>query len=386
VFAFFDPARTVKASSATTGWAVWSWIGNKMIVWDGGAEFWKPDEITKHMFKVNDEYSPVLIGVEANGLEEFIMQPLRLEQLRRGTIIPVTGYRAPKGKLQFISSLQPFLQSGDITFAKDIPAIRQFLSFPTGRIDFPNALAYALKLRPDVIYENFTMRNVTEDLTAQNGSPVYLCLNATRAVTTAVAVQFVGQALHVLADWVREGEPGATVGDLLRDARLQIGKPLLLRAGPQHFERYDGVGLRGAVARVPAELQPGGSTDVGRAELRALLQRQIRGEPALHVSSEAAWTLKAFAAGHARSPVKLATIGEDIYRLLIEALENVVATGQIASEPDRVRYAVGADGRRYITASPHLAEPNLPTKDRWWEDVEPAGPRTALPFGHPLRR
>src|SRR5262249_30683215 len=161
-------------------------------------------------------------------------------------------------------------------------------------------------------------------------------------------VQFVGQALHVLADWIREGEPGATVADLLRDARLQIGKPLLLRAGPQHFERYDGVGLRGAVARVPAELRPGGSADVGRAELRTLLQRQIRGEPALRVSSEAAWTLKAFAAGHARSPVKLATIGEDIYRLLIEALESVVATGQIVSEPDRVRYAVGPDGRRYI--------------------------------------
>jgi hypothetical protein len=219
VFAFYDPARTVKASSATTGWAVWSWIGNKMIVWDGGAEFWKPDEIIEHMFKVNDEYSPVLIGVEINGLEEFIMQPLRLEQLRRNTFIPVTGYRAPKGKLQFISSLQPFLQAGDITFAKDIPASRQFLSFPTGRIDFPNALAYALKLRPDVIYENFTMGNVVQDLTAQHGSPIYLCLNATRAVTTAVAVQFVGQGLHVLADWVREGEPGATVADLMHGWR-----------------------------------------------------------------------------------------------------------------------------------------------------------------------
>jgi hypothetical protein len=39
----------VKASSATTGWAMWSWIGNKMVVWDGGAEFWKPDEIIEHI-------------------------------------------------------------------------------------------------------------------------------------------------------------------------------------------------------------------------------------------------------------------------------------------------------------------------------------------------
>jgi hypothetical protein len=30
-------------------------------VWDGGAEFWKPDETIEHIFKVNDEYSPVVI-------------------------------------------------------------------------------------------------------------------------------------------------------------------------------------------------------------------------------------------------------------------------------------------------------------------------------------
>ena len=82
----------------------------------------------------------------------------------------------------------------------------------------------------------------------------------------------------------------------------------MLYAGPSHFERYDTVGLRGAVARVPAELRSGASVDKGRAELRSLLQRQIRGEPALLVSSEASWTLKAFAAGYARNGFKLALL------------------------------------------------------------------------------
>jgi hypothetical protein len=141
-------------------------------VWDGGAEFWKPDEIIEHIFKVNDEYSPVVIGVEVNGLEEFILQPLRQEQLRRGVILPVVALRAPKGKLQFIAGLQPFLQSGDITFAKDISALRQFHTFPTGKIDFPNALAYALKLRPDVTYENFSMHNVVETLRTPEFMPM----------------------------------------------------------------------------------------------------------------------------------------------------------------------------------------------------------------------
>ena len=230
------------------------------------------------------------------------------------------------------------------------------------------------------------MHNVAETLSAQAGSPVYLCLNATRTVTTAVAVQFVAQALQVLGDWIREREPGAVVGEIIRDARIWIGKPLVLHAGPSHFERSDTVGLRGAVARVPAELRPGGPIDKGRAELRSLLLRQIRGEPALRVSSEASWTLRAFAAGHARNGFKLATVGDDVYQLLMEGLESFVGTAQLTGEPAKVRYAIGRDGRRYITASPHLAEPNLPTKDRWWEDGGTDSAQTALPLGHPLRR
>jgi hypothetical protein len=116
------------------------------------------------------------------------------------------------------------------------------------------------------------------------------------------------------------------------------------------------------------------------------LLRQVRGEPALRVSSEAAWTLRAFAAGSARNGFKLAAVGDDVYQLLMEGLESFVGTAQFTAEPDRRRYAIARDGRRYLTSSPHLAEPNLPTKDRWWEDVEADRPRSILPLGHPLRR
>jgi hypothetical protein len=116
------------------------------------------------------------------------------------------------------------------------------------------------------------------------------------------------------------------------------------------------------------------------------LLRQIRGEPALRVSSEASWTLKAFAAGYARNSFKLATVGDDVYQLLMEGLESFVGTAQLTAELERRRYAIAPDGRRYLTSSPHLAEPNLPTKDRWWEDVEADRPQSILPLGHPLRR
>jgi hypothetical protein len=32
VYGMYDPARTVRRTSATTGWAFWSWVRNRLIV------------------------------------------------------------------------------------------------------------------------------------------------------------------------------------------------------------------------------------------------------------------------------------------------------------------------------------------------------------------
>src|SRR6516164_9495558 len=276
-YAFLDPARTVNDRSSTTGWAVWSWVGNRLIVWDGGAELWRPDEIIWHIFRIAAEYHPVIIGVERDGLEEFIMQPLRHEQMRRGTIVPIAGYRAPRGKLSFIAGLQPFLAAGEIVFAKDIPALKEFLSFPTGKNDFINALAYALLMRPgQPIYEDFTRAHVAcTGLLAGSEAPVFLCLNATAVVTTAVAVQLVGKTLNILADYVRDGDPGTVVAEIVREAGFTFGERLRLTAPEQHFRPYQTIGLAAAVRRLPAELHRGGDPVKGRAVLRALMTQQV---------------------------------------------------------------------------------------------------------------
>jgi hypothetical protein len=39
------------------------------------------------------------------------------------------------------------------------------------------------------------------------------------------------------------------------------------------------------------------------------------------------------------------------------------------------RYAVAADGRRYLTSAPSFAEPVTATKDEWWREG-PEMPRT----------
>jgi hypothetical protein len=367
-FAMYDPARTTKATSATTGWAVWSWIGNRMVVWDGGGELWKPDQLIDHIFQTNENYSPVEIGVEEDGLNDFILQPLRHEQTRRSTIIPLRALRAPKGKISFIEGLQPFFLAGEITFAKELPTMRQqLLSFPTGRIDAPNALAYALRMRPGVVvYEDFGSAHVVDDLRARTRIPLWLCLNAGEGLTTGVVVQVVDGGLHVLGDYVREGDPGAALRTLVISAGVDFGESRLV-AGPAHFGSFNRLGLRGAVAKLPAELRHGGEPIEGRAQLRELLRQQQRGEPSVQVSSKACWTLNALAAGYARAVDQRGVIQEEpragVYATLMAGLESFTALMKVGNlQEDRPNIRVTEGGQRYVSALPSRAVSN-PTKE-----------------------
>jgi hypothetical protein len=371
-FAFYDPARTVKTTSATTGWACWSWIGSKLIVWDGGAESWRPDEMIAHMFRLDEEFAPVAIGVEETGLNEFLMQPLRQEQLKRAYLIPVEAWNAPRGKLEFIRGLQPFFNAGEVVLAKDIPAKAQFLSYPTGKIDFPNALAYALKMRPgQVIYDEFSGANVGDELLIRSRVPLHLALNAGDGVTTGVLLQYVDGCLHVLADWVKEGDPGAVIANMVSEAALLAPTPLRLVAGAGHFGNFDRVGLRGAVAKIPAELHRGGAETLGRDELRALLRRSVRGNAALQVASTARWTLNAFSSGYCRAVDKQGRVSEEArsgpYRMLMRGVEAFTAMlkGGISDDADdRPHYRYTDTGQRYVSALPGGASAHA-TKSDW---------------------
>jgi hypothetical protein len=259
-------------------------------------------------------------------------------------------------------------------------------------------LVGALSAGPDrrqPIYEDFSSRqHVAEGLDPHGSSPVVLCLNATRSLTTAVAVQFVGKALHVLADHVREADPGVAIPEIVRDAGLELGRKLVLVAPRSHFgNRYDPVGLAGAVHRMQMQVSAGGDIDRGRAELRKLMQQQTREAPALQVSSTARWTLNGLVAGYARPVNRQGTVAEEpadgVYRLLVEALESFMASAQVAGEEEPKNYAIDPrSGRRYQTTNPGAANAvrNQPRKDRWWEDVDPPGPQSILPPDHPNHR
>ncbi len=357
-YCMYDPARTVKTTSATTGVVHFSWINNRLIIWDAYGPKWKPDEIIADMFRADEHYAPVTIGVERDGLEEFILQPLRQEQVRRGYAIPIRAMKAPKGKLDFIRSLQPFFKAGEVLFAKDLPELRaQLLGFPTGLIDIPNALAYAMVLRPgQPIYENFSWLNVAEEIFKLPRQPVYLAVNATQMYTTAVLVQHNDGVFNVLWDAVREGDPGSVLGNIVADAGLAAGQKPRLYAGPEHFGNYDTVGLRGAARKIPVALSQGGLSLDGRDEIRELLRRQIRQGPALRVSQQARWTLNAFAGGYCKEVLKNGMLSEFAsegpYKTLMEGLESfasLLKMGHIG-EDQPINWATTADGRRYISS------------------------------------
>lgn len=366
-WAMYDPARTTGKTSATTGKVVWSWIGNKLVVWRAEGRFWQPSELIEDLFKTDDEFSPVSIYVEEDGLNEWLLQPIRSEQVKRNLLLPVVPVKAPKGKFDFIRQLQPFFKAGEISCVQDFPDLRsQLVSFPSGRIDVPNALAYALRLRPGApVYEEFTVQHIVEDMPGVPRVPVWLAINATVQHTTGVLMQFVNGALHILADYAREGDPGAELAGVLADASVFVGRGLHVYAPPMHFSDYDTLGLRAAAARIPVDVRQSGPTVNGRDQLRALLSQATR---TLKVSSNARWTLNALSGGYCYEITKHGTLSDftvkGVYRTLMEGLESVVGLMQIAGEDDERRFATTATGVRHLTALA-TGETLRPSKSDW---------------------
>jgi hypothetical protein len=362
VYSMTDPARTAKASSATTGQATWSWIGPKLVVWNAWAKRLMPNEIVDSLFDVYDRFHPVYIGVEEDGLNEFLMQPIRTEMVKRGISMPVKAMKAPRSKLDFIRGLQPYFQAGEVEFAETCTDLMdQLLSFPTGEIDAPNALAYALKMRPGApIYDDFSAKHVSENLEPLKGHPVWLVLNATHTIVTAVLLQAINGSVRVYADYVREGDAVACVDDIVALAMLDAGDGVRCLGGPRHFDQYNNVGLAQALRRNRIELQRGAQPPVGRSHLTALLQREKQGVPLVVISDKARWVLNGFSGGYSRALNKqgqLADYADDNeYRVILEGLESFV--GRLsAGDPDaqdaNSNYAIASNGRRYMTTLPN---------------------------------
>lgn len=372
VYSMFDPARTVGPRAATTGKATWSWINNKLVVWDAWGKLLMPDEIIDAIFQEHAEHRPVWIGFEEDGLNQWALQPIRQRMIKDGAI-PLKAMKAPPGKTEFIKGLQPFFHAREVTFAKDMPDLQgQLLGFPSGRIDVPNALAYALKMRPGApIYADFGVRHVQEDLEPSSSRPLWLCLNGTPSLLTAAVVQVLDGSIRIFGDAIREGDPASILPGLLKDLQSDFGRDFNLTAGPLHFDRFHNVGLVAAAAKLPRRVQAGLRPEQGRRVIEDMLQREKSGMPMLMVSSKAVWTLNAFASGYSRVVLKQGQLSdyaeEGSYRVLMEGLESYAAHVELGStsEYGSARFnAMTPEGRPYRSMRGD-ARSVTPAKDEW---------------------
>lgn len=373
VYAVYDPARTTNKQSATTGKAVCSWIGRKLVIWDSFARKMMPDEIVADIFTTDEQYNPVAIGFEENGLNEWALQPIRTEQLRRGYTVPLRALQAPKGKLDFIRGLQPYFKAGEVEFATDMPELRQqLLGFPTGLIDAPNALAYMLRMKMGVpIYENFREELIDPAARIAGRNPTYLALNTDGRVTTGVLCQLVKGRLIVAADWLYEGDAGQVLPDILEAVRLELPRVAaqpLGKGGPQsvfpsalrpiapreHFDEYSTLSLRSVARKLRITISKGGAADQGREELRGLARGLVHDQPRLAIHPNARWTLRAMAGGYARD-IDKSEPQDNAYRVLMAGLESFAALLRGGLQPldNSPNFAYTEDGRKYISALAH---------------------------------
>lgn len=357
-----DPARTVKARSARTGYVAGSWLNNRLIVHEAQGHFHRPDEIVNMIFEWNQRFRPANIGVETNALEEFIMQPLRAKMLQTGISLPLVDLRAPKDKIDFIKGLQPFYSSGSAIHAKHLPDLEtELLQFPTGRMDVPNALAYFLRMRAGrTVYEDFSFEHIAPILELAPTMPQYLVMSSRSSICAAALIQYVNGVLRVHRDWVVNKPPQEAFMLIFREATFASGGEIKLGAPKEQFDRYTNHGLPAAAKRDGLPMMHFNEAAKSEGALKPWLTRRERGDTAFMVADTARWTINGLASGYARKLEKggaLATLPADNqYRVLLEAIESFTAWFDKATKASdmgfETRYAVATDGRRYLTSLP----------------------------------
>lgn len=362
---FIDPARTVEKKSARTGYGVFSWVGKELLIHEAFGNFDTPDEIIDRTFDLDAKWQPVEIGIEKDGLELFLMRPFQAAMQNRGITLPLVGYNAPRNrnKISFIKGLQPFYKGQQVIHCKQLPDLdAELISFPTGRNDVLNTIAYSLRMRAGrPVYEDFAAHHIVDSLKPSPRHPMWLVCSARPSMMSAITVQYIDGALRIYGDWVFHMPPGEATAQLLPMVIMDgIGNRLQVVAPAEQFDRYNNHGMVQAFKKSRLEVSRGREAARSEGMLKSWLQRQQRGIPAVLVSETARWTINGLAEGYARrltdSGVLSAEPEDNAYKLVLEGLESFVgwfdSVQQIDDTNLQTHYATTPDGRRYISSRP----------------------------------
>ena len=362
-----DPARTTNVTTSDrTGRVVVSRLGTTIYVHESSGEYWKPDAIVNACFDTSARFGDCEVAIERNSLDEWLMQPMRNEMLRRGKSINVQPILAPpdRSKEQFILGLQPYFKAGDIVLvggaSKHQQLKAEILNFPSGKRDILNALAYAQRVfGGSPVYPEFGQDNITSQWEPEHTDTLAVGFHSTSSQTCAVLVSVSGRRMVVLADWVTSLSPLDAVRDMMTLIRASWpGKRVTTWVAADVYDQQGRVALMDALRQTQAEVHKGGYITASRGCMADLIRMEVQGRRMLLVDANARATLAALTStykmqvnseGRAQGePVK------NVSRTLCEALECLtfgVEQGKSASTlPEGFGASRNAQGVGYFSA------------------------------------
>lgn len=374
-FVIYDPSRSTNEKrskdaekSDRTGKVVVSRLGSKILVHESSGNYWKPDAFIADLFATAEAHSPVKIGIEKNSLDDWLLQPIRLEILRRGITLPLKPMSAPqdRSKDEFIMGLQPFAQAKDIVLIGGLmnhpQLVAEWTNFPQGPRDVMNALAYALRMFSGVpVYEDFSGANVGDAPQPRLGEDVFLGFHATPTEVVAVAVVREGRRLCVAADWSLAGALSDAVRTLAFEIRATFPRASLKAWVPADiFDQWQRVALVPALRTERFTPYRAEHIAPARGCLAERIRTTWRNARLLTVDLKAKLTLNALAAGYALEVGKGGRTEkvpeEGTSRLVAEALECLVAmldkSESTSAIPKGANTAVTPSGHVYVSAHP----------------------------------
>ncbi len=138
-FVFVDPALSEADTSDFTGVVVLHVDQKKdWFVSYAARHRLTPTQLVDFVFKLNEEFSPNIIGIEAISYQKALLYFLDEEMRRRNQIIPIQAvtYPTKKSKETRILSLVPRMEWGHLMFAQGMTDFElELLQFPRGAHD-----------------------------------------------------------------------------------------------------------------------------------------------------------------------------------------------------------------------------------------------------------
>lgn len=363
-----DPARTANAASSDrTGRVVLSRLGTRIYVHASSGEYWKPDQIIADAFDTSRRFDAAAVAIEKNSLDEWLLQPMRAEMLRRGESLPLKALQAPqdRSKEQFIMGLQPFFEAGDIVLVggrgQHAQLVAEILNFPTGKRDILNALAYAQRVFSGTpVYEDFGAYNLIDGYEPSQRDTLALCFNASGSETTAVLVGVEGERLVTIADWISPVAPAQAVPDVMQLVRATFPRARVNAWLPADvMDQQDRMPLMAAMRAAKLVPMRGAYPTMARGALSPLIRTEMKGKRLFLIDSQARHTMNAMAGGYVFPTSKTGQVSQDPergpHRTLIEGLEcaaYVICSTAGNSLPDELHSARNPHGAEYFTSLP----------------------------------